>query len=102
MLGSRYAKFCGVNFPAEIQDVLTLPIIAHSALIAFVESGNPFVWQGYLYAAGLFVVSVLGCLFMHHSFNISYNVGMRIRTAVITAVYRKVSVRVWEGGMRAQ
>lgn len=58
------------------------------------ESNNPFVWQGYLYAVGLFVVSVFGCLFMHHHFNINYTVGMRIRTAVITAVYRKVKTQI--------
>ena len=65
--------------------------VIYSQLIAFVEGNSPFVWQGYMYAVGMFVVSVVGCLFMHHSFYISYNTGLRVRTAVITAIYRKVN-----------
>ncbi len=68
-----------------------------SALIGFITSGDPYVWRGYLYVAGLFGASVLSVLFMQHSFNIGYTVGMRTRTAVITTVYRKV--RTTQGGI---
>ncbi|KAG8225955.1 hypothetical protein J437_LFUL006184, partial [Ladona fulva] len=72
-----------------IQDILTFirPQIL-SALIVFVSSGdNP--WKGYFFAILMFVTSIFQTIFLAQYFHRMYLVGMRIRTAVISAIYRK-------------
>ena len=59
-------------------------------IIGFVQSRDGYTWQGVLYAFGMFFSSILAVVFMHHSFNISYTTGMRVRTALSAAIYRKV------------
>ena len=78
--------------------ILRLVILIHSEcnwyfriIISYVESPVGYQWQGVTYACCMFVASVLGVLCMHHSFNMSYTTGMRIRTALSSAIYRKVS-----------
>ena len=43
-----------------------------------------------MYAVGLFLVAVADVCCFHHLIQRSMNVGMRIRTALTTAIYRKV------------
>ena len=81
--------------------ILRLVILIHSEcnwyfriIISYVESPGGYQWQGVTYACCMFVASVLGVLCMHHSFNMSYTTGMRIRTALSSAIYRKVSPSV--------
>ena len=47
-------------------------------------------WQGYFYTALLFISACLQTLVLHQYFHICFVSGMRIKTAVIGAVYRKV------------
>lgn len=68
------------------------------ALIVFVETRDPFQWRGYLYAIGMFCASLLGVLCIHHNFNVVYTTGMRVRTALTTAIYRKVGTVAPGGG----
>ena len=65
-----------------------------SLLINFVESDSRNVWQGYLLAVLMFSLSVLGCLFMNQSFYITMQTGQHLRSAIITAIYRKVHIVV--------
>ena len=51
-------------------------------------------WQGYFYTALLFVSACLQTLVLHQYFHICFVSGMRIKTAVIGAVYRKVGPRL--------
>lgn len=44
----------------------------------------------FLYAIGIFCASLLGVLCFHHHFNVAYTTGMGVRTALTTAIYRKV------------
>lgn len=67
------------------------------ALIVFVETRDPFQWRGYLYAIGIFCASLLGVLCFHHHFNVAYTTGMGVRTALTTAIYRKVGTLVAAG-----
>ncbi|VTJ51990.1 Hypothetical predicted protein [Marmota monax] len=59
-------------------------------LINFVNDTKAPDWQGYLYTVLLFVSACLQTLVLHQYFHICFVSGMRIKTAVIGAVYRKV------------
>ncbi|XP_060803850.1 multidrug resistance-associated protein 1 isoform X3 [Amyelois transitella] len=57
-------------------------------LIGFVESKEE-LWKGYLYAVGLLACASVQTLLLAHYFTRMYLVGMRIRTALTSAIYRK-------------
>ncbi|XP_005391137.1 PREDICTED: multidrug resistance-associated protein 1 [Chinchilla lanigera] len=61
-------------------------------LIHFVNDKKAPDWQGYFYTALLFVSACLQTLVLHQYFHICFVSGMRIKTAVIGAVYRKALV----------
>nr|XP_051703446.1 multidrug resistance-associated protein 1 isoform X1 [Oryctolagus cuniculus] len=61
-------------------------------LINFVNDKTAPDWQGYFYTALLFVSACLQTLVLHQYFHICFVSGMRIKTAVIGAVYRKALV----------
>ncbi|KAM5130614.1 multidrug resistance-associated protein 1 isoform 1-T1 [Callospermophilus lateralis] len=61
-------------------------------LINFVNDTKAPDWQGYLYTVLLFVSACLQTLVLHQYFHICFVSGMRIKTAVIGAVYRKALV----------
>ncbi|XP_063082692.1 multidrug resistance-associated protein 1 isoform X2 [Cavia porcellus] len=61
-------------------------------LINFVNDKKAPDWQGYFYTALLFVSACLQTLVLHQYFHICFVSGMRIKTAVIGAVYRKALV----------
>ena len=54
-----------------------------------VGSDDDEAWKGYLYAALLFVNGSLQTLLMHQHYHYMFLVGMRIRTAIIGAVFKK-------------
>ena len=58
--------------------------------IDFVSGSDPFDWKGYFLAVVLLVSNVLKALSGQMAFKSGAVVGMRIRTAMVTAVYRKV------------
>lgn len=57
-------------------------------MIAFVEEGKE-EWKGYFYAVILFATATIQTLILSQYFNRMFIVGMRIRTALISAIYRK-------------
>jgi len=59
-----------------------------SLLIEHVESDDP-TWKGYLYAILLFLASFGGTLMMNQYFYKMTIVGLRVRTTVIGALYKK-------------
>ncbi|XP_012587108.1 PREDICTED: multidrug resistance-associated protein 1 [Condylura cristata] len=61
-------------------------------LINFVTDKSAPAWQGYFYTALLFVSACLQTLVLHQYFHICFVSGMRVKTAVIGAVYRKALV----------
>ena len=56
-------------------------------------------WKGYLYAVVIFVVAVIQSICLHQYFIRVMVVGMRLRTAVMSIVYKKVG-HGWEGWTR--
>ncbi|KAL8175271.1 UNVERIFIED_CONTAM: Multidrug resistance-associated protein 1 [Gekko kuhli] len=61
-------------------------------LIRFVNDKDAPSWQGYFYTALLFICAGLQTLVLHQYFHICFVTGMRLKTAVIGAVYRKALV----------
>ncbi|ELK26693.1 Multidrug resistance-associated protein 1 [Myotis davidii] len=58
-------------------------------LINFVNDKKAPDWQGYFYTAVLFLSACFQTLMLHQYFHICFVSGMRVKTAVIGAVYRK-------------
>ncbi|KAK3735282.1 hypothetical protein RRG08_060049, partial [Elysia crispata] len=46
-------------------------------------------WKGYVYAASFFIVSEFGSIMFNQNFHIGLSLGMRIKAALIAAVYKK-------------
>ncbi|XP_069066294.1 multidrug resistance-associated protein 1 isoform X1 [Pleurodeles waltl] len=61
-------------------------------LIRFVKDKNAPDWHGYLYTVLLFLSACVQTLILHQYFHICFVTGMRIKTAVIGAIYRKALV----------
>uniref|UniRef100_A0A336KSQ1 ABC-type glutathione-S-conjugate transporter n=1 Tax=Culicoides sonorensis TaxID=179676 RepID=A0A336KSQ1_CULSO len=59
-----------------------------SLIISFVGSEEP-LWKGMIYAVALFAVAAIQTLILGQYFNRMTLVGLRIRTALIAAIYRK-------------
>ena len=67
-------------------------------LISFTRDKADFVWKGYMYAAMLFTVAFVQSMILHQYFHRCFVIGLRIRTAIIASVYRKVDRGEAEGG----
>ncbi|XP_068192205.1 multidrug resistance-associated protein 1 isoform X2 [Antennarius striatus] len=61
-------------------------------LIHFVKDDNAHPWQGYFYTALLFICTCVQSLILQKYFHVCFTSGMRLRTAIIGAVYRKALV----------
>lgn len=62
-------------------------------MISFTQDKSSFVWEGYLYAVLLFVMALLQSLFLQQYFQRCFVLGMKVRTAIMAAVYKKVKIR---------
>ncbi|KAM9744789.1 multidrug resistance-associated protein 1 isoform 1-T1 [Menidia menidia] len=76
-----------------IQDILMFvgPEILR-LLIRFVNDSSAPSWQGYFYTALLFICTSVQSLILQRYFHVCFVSGMRLRTAIIGAVYRKALV----------
>ena len=59
-------------------------------MIDYVRDEAQPAWRGYLYAVTIFLLAILRSLLLHQYFHRSNIVGMRIRSGLIQAVYKKV------------
>ena len=71
---------------------LPLSIRVFRLMISFTQDENEPDWKGYLYAALLFFTAVIQSLFLHQYFHRCFTLGLRIRSAIVAAVYKKVCV----------
>ena len=70
-------------------------------LIQFVNDSSAPSWQGYFYTALLFVCTCFQTLILLKYFHVCFVTGMRLRTAIVGAVYRKViTIVCFVTGMR--
>uniref|UniRef100_A0AAQ4RKA6 Multidrug resistance-associated protein 1 n=1 Tax=Gasterosteus aculeatus aculeatus TaxID=481459 RepID=A0AAQ4RKA6_GASAC len=76
-----------------IQDILMFvgPEILR-LLIRFVNNSSAPSWHGYFYTALLFICTCVQSLILQKYFHVCFVSGMRLRTAIIGAVYRKALV----------
>ncbi|CAK6969621.1 multidrug resistance-associated protein 1 [Scomber scombrus] len=76
-----------------IQDILMFvgPEILR-LLISFVNNSSAPSWQGFFYTALLFICTCVQSLILQKYFHVCFVSGMRLRTAIIGAVYRKALV----------
>lgn len=58
-------------------------------LIAFVKNKEEPIWKGYFYAVLLLLTATIQTLVLSQYFHRMFLVGLRIRTALIAAIYRK-------------
>lgn len=63
-------------------------------LIGFTEDRRIQDWKGYIFAVALLVNALVQSCFFHQQFHIGMTLGMRIKAAVIAAVYKKVSAKL--------
>lgn len=75
---------------ATVTPCWPLSSLLRRLLINFVNDKKAPDWQGYFYTVLLFVSACIQTLVLHQYFHICFVSGMRIKTAVIGAVYRKV------------
>ena len=66
--------------------------IYFSFLIAFVEDGTQPVWQGYLVAVTMLVLTIVRGIIQQQHFFGKFTTGLRIKSAINAAVYRKVII----------
>lgn len=59
-------------------------------MIDFTNNKSKFVWEGYVYAVLLFAVALLQSIFLQQYFQRCFVLGMKVRTAIMAAVYKKV------------
>uniref|UniRef100_A0A3P9Q7W5 Canalicular multispecific organic anion transporter 1-like n=1 Tax=Poecilia reticulata TaxID=8081 RepID=A0A3P9Q7W5_POERE len=61
-------------------------------MISFTQDKSSYAWEGYLYSVLLLVVALLQSLFLQQYFQRCFVLGMKVRTALMAAVYKKALV----------
>ncbi|KAK6487243.1 canalicular multispecific organic anion transporter 1 [Huso huso] len=61
-------------------------------MVSFTQDKSIFEWKGYLYAVLLVLVAVLQSMLLQQYFQRCFVLGMRVRTAIMAAVYKKALV----------
>ena len=79
---------CTVQIGKANMHMCVVPVVR--LLITFTGDESEPRWKGYLYAALLFVTAMIQSLFLHQYFHRCLRLGMRMRSAIVDAVYKKV------------
>lgn len=61
-------------------------------MIDFTQDKSRYSWEGYLYAVLLLAVAIVQSLFLQQYFQRCFVLGMKVRTAIMAAVYKKALV----------
>uniref|UniRef100_UPI00398F0E09 ATP-binding cassette sub-family C member 2 n=1 Tax=Pristiophorus japonicus TaxID=55135 RepID=UPI00398F0E09 len=61
-------------------------------MVSFTEDPSIYTWMGYLYAVLLLVTAIIQSLLLQQYFHCCFVLGMRVRTAITTAVYKKALI----------
>ena len=61
-------------------------------MIQFTADKSEPDWKGYFYAVLLFITAIIQSLFLHQYFHRCFTLGMRLRSAIVASVYKKVCV----------
>ncbi|XP_069944054.1 ATP-binding cassette sub-family C member 3-like isoform X2 [Cherax quadricarinatus] len=76
-----------LHIVAETFNFLTPQLL--SCLIGFITNNTEPAWHGYVYAVALLFTCELTSLFKNMYFNIALNISIKLRSALMTAVYSK-------------
>ena len=81
-------------FAATLKFVSTLmsfvnPLVL-DLLISFITNPNEPTWKGYLYASLMFFSPMIESILNNQFDYIILSIGMRVRTCIISAIYKKV------------
>lgn len=102
MLGLLSKIFSGILFNMKLwyggtlwylflaSDASSMKTAVDRLLINFIHDRSQQAWRGYVYAVLMFIVAFIQSMLLHQYFHRCMVVGMRIRTALIAAVYKKV------------
>ncbi|XP_060079836.1 multidrug resistance-associated protein 1-like [Ylistrum balloti] len=86
--GLDFLRAWGCKFLYDLLQFVSPTLLG--VLIAYTDNkANEQAWKGYVFAASFFVVAFVQSLCFHQNFHIGMTTGMRIRSALITAVYKK-------------
>ncbi|KAK2824276.1 hypothetical protein Q5P01_021451 [Channa striata] len=97
LINTVYKTFKGILIESAffklLQDLLSFasPQLL-KLMISFTQDKSRYTWEGYLYAVLLLVVAILQSLFLQQYFQRCFVLGMKVRTALIAAVYKKALV----------
>ncbi|TRY61972.1 hypothetical protein TCAL_10708 [Tigriopus californicus] len=94
--GPAYAISALYQFGTSVLQFASPQIV--NLIIDFVESDQP-VWKGYLYTGLICLSTLFNTILNNQCFYQEYTVGLRIKTALISAVYRK-SVKLSNSGRK--
>ncbi|KAL2082928.1 hypothetical protein ACEWY4_020701 [Coilia grayii] len=61
-------------------------------MITFTQDTSIYAWKGYVYATLLLLVAVVQSVFLQQYFQRCFVLGMKVRTALMAAVYRKALI----------
>lgn len=78
-----------------------LMLFGRSLLLGFMRDEDAAVWKGFLFAGLLFLLSCLQSLLNHQYMYRCFTLGMRLKSAVMALVYRKVSSGGGGGGIES-
>ena len=73
-----------------VSPILLNVLISYTSQKAEIEAAGQ-QWKGYVYASSFFVTTFLGSILFNQNFHIGMSLGMRVKSALISAVYKKVS-----------
>ena len=85
-LGPAFSYSCAFQFVYTLLQFASPQIV--NLLIDFVGSDEP-LWRGYFYTALIVVVTFVNTLLNAQTYYQQYLVGLRVRTALTSAVYKK-------------
>jgi ATP-binding cassette subfamily C (CFTR/MRP) protein 1 len=74
-----------------LQDILTFvspQLLKYVINFSSPENNEP-AWHGYFYASMLFAAAAIQSIFLHQYFHRVMKTGMRLRSALVCAIYRK-------------
>ncbi|XP_044229320.1 canalicular multispecific organic anion transporter 1 [Thunnus albacares] len=97
LISTIYQTFKGILIESAffklLQDLLAFvsPQLL-KLMISFTQDKSRYTWEGYLYAVLLLVVALLQSLFLQQYFQRCFVLGMKVRTAIMAAVYKKALV----------
>ncbi|XP_078079204.1 ATP-binding cassette sub-family C member 2 [Mustelus asterias] len=85
----RYILIKGVIFKLVHDALMFVNPQLLKLMISFTADPSIYQWKGYLYAVLLFVTALLQSLILQQYFQYCFLLGMRVRTAITAAVYKK-------------